>query len=62
MPENKLFKRPNYSLKNYSFYHFMHFIFQNAFKFHFEIFSLNLLSAQSINTQNKPERSLQLQP
>jgi hypothetical protein len=62
MPKNKLFKRQNYSLKNYFFSPFMHFIFQNAFKFHFEIFPFNLFSAQSTNTQNKPERSLQLQP
>jgi hypothetical protein len=62
MPKNKLFKRPDYSSKNYFFYPFTHFIFQNAFKFHFEVFPFNLFSAQSINTQNTPERSLQMQP
>lgn len=34
MPKNKLFKSQNYTSKNHSF---KHFIFQNAFQFHFEI-------------------------
>lgn len=62
MIKNKLFVLLDYPSKNYSFYFFKHFIFQNASPFHFEtILSLsNLFPAQSINTQKTPEQSLQL--
>jgi len=62
MPKNKLFQQPDYSSKNCPFYNFRHFIFQNAFQFHFEIFQMNLFSAQNRNTQITPEQSLQFQP
>lgn len=57
MPKNTLFKRQNFTSKNYSFYLFEHFIFQNAS----EIIPFNLFSAQYINTQKKQEQLLQPQ-
>jgi hypothetical protein len=60
MIKNKLFVLLDYPSKNYSFYFFKHFIFQNASLFHFETILSNLFSAQSINTQKTPEQSLQL--
>ena len=61
MPKNKLFKSQNYSLKNYYFYFFTHFIFENALKFHFEIFHFNLYAAQNTNLQMTLEQPLHLQ-
>ncbi|KRD61750.1 hypothetical protein ASE40_09505 [Flavobacterium sp. Root935] len=59
MPKNKLFQRLNYSLKNYFFYLFSHFIFKNAFQLHLEILFSNLFSAPNIKVQNIPKRPLQ---
>lgn len=60
MIKNKLFVLLDYPSKNYSFYFFKHFIFQNASPFHFETILSNLFPAQSINTQKTTEQSLQL--
>lgn len=61
MPKNKLFTLLNYYfLKNYSFYFFKYFIFQNAFKLHLETLLSILFSAQSTNSQNTPNRQFQL--
>ncbi len=57
MPKNTLFKRQNYTSKNYSFYLCEHVIFQNAS----EIIPFNLFSARCINTQKKQEQLLQPQ-
>gem|GEM_PF-5933307 len=38
MPKNELFKCQNYSSKNYSFYLFQHFIFENAIQKSFRIY------------------------
>ncbi len=61
MPKNKLFKSQDYTSKNYSFYFTMHFIFQNASKFHFETIPSNLFAAQSINKQKTAGQKLELQ-
>ncbi len=61
MPKNKLFKSQNYNSQNPSFYHFTHFIFQNAFQFHFETVFSNLFSVSSISRQKKQELLLQPQ-
>lgn len=63
MPKNKLFLLQNYSLKNYSFYFFMHFIFQkNAFHYRLETSLFNLFSAQNIKAQKTSKRQLQFLP
>ncbi len=61
MPKNKLFKFQNFTSKNHSFYRFAHFIFQNAFPFHFETMFSNLSSAPNICRQKKLEQLLQPQ-
>lgn len=61
MPKNKLFKCLNYALKNYSFYHFKHFIFQNASHFHLEIILSNFFSVEITNTEKLLEQPLQFQ-
>lgn len=61
MPKNELFKCQNYSSKNYSFYLFQHFIFENAIQNHLEFISI-LFSSPSLNTQKKQVQLHQLQP
>lgn len=61
MPKNVLFNYPNHTSKNYSFYRFTHFIFQNAVKNQLEFIS-TLFSSPSLHTQTIQVRLHQLQP
>lgn len=61
MPKNQLIKSQNFHFKQPSFYCSMHFIFQNASKFHFETILSYLFSAELKNAEKLFGQEFQFQ-